>query len=440
MGLLSPGGIIISLSMALAAMFLLYVFGVMLWRSILVFLVDMERHREIAFPQNFRFGVNLGSPFQVEGEPPSSDYNSPLKRGWWNDQSLFTIDTQLAQDLGVKIARIGVEWARIEPQDGQVNKNAVRRYREMLKELKDTGIEAMVTIYHFTLPKHIADQGGWANPAIVSKFREFSSLVADEIAGDVPYIITMNEPSVFLTNGYLKGEWPPNLRLSPRLIPALINVIRAHNVVYENLKKRAPNLKVGASEAIRGFVPRNTIESAEARIRKYLFNTAFFRQTRHDFHGVNYFGTYALKLAKIRFSEEDRPQKHKGDDETLISPEHFLRTLEGFYRTLKKPIIITENGISDEKDRFRPSFILSHLLAVHKAIEKGIPIEGYLYWSLTDNYEWFKPLGVKRFGLVGVDFENMIRSPRRSYALYQEICRLNAVDIAGLSDRYLSNE
>lgn len=229
------------------------------------------------------FGVNLGSPHQIEGQPPDTDYRSsehalgtlPPEVGWWNTPQLFKTDLELTRDLGIKSARIGIEWARVEPEPDRIDTQAVRHYQSSVDHLLQLGIKPVITLYHFTLPRHIAVQGGWSNPATVAKFRNFSRLVTNEIS-TVPYIITMNEPSVFLTNGYLKGIWPPNLKLSPQLIVAFLNVVKAHNSVYESLKQTYPQVQVGISEALRGFVPTDMPQTAEARTREFLLNELFF--------------------------------------------------------------------------------------------------------------------------------------------------------------------
>lgn len=160
--------------------------------------------------------------------------------------------------------------------------------------------------------------------------------------------------------------------------------------------------------------------------------------TQNDFHGVNYFGVYALKLSKRGRLASEGPQSFI-DTDAVTSPEHFVQALLRFYRKFKKPILITENGIATVDDRKRMLFLMTYLLGIHKAIQSGIPIDGYLYWSLTDNFEWFEPLGKSRFGLVEVDFETMKRTPRKSYYLYKEVCNSTFINFPMLVGKYLKD-
>lgn len=395
----------------------------------------MERPR-LQFPSDFKFGVNLGSPHQVEGVPPSTDYDSAGKqsdtaqKGWWTNPELFEEDIVLASKLGVKVVRFGTEWARVNPDARSVNYDVLKRYGEMVRIAKGHGLQPMLMLHHFTLPSFIAEQGGWSNPEVVQQFAEYSKRVMGEIGDTAEYVLTTNEPSVFFNNGYLKGIWPPYHKRSPKILPAIRNLAKAHNAAREVIQDISPTTQVSATEALRGFNPQNTIDRVETALREFLFNTLFFRITKNDFYGVNYFRSYPLKLGqKIGIKGTSVKSNEFGiDPEVFSAPDNFEQTLSRFLKALPgKPVIITENGLDDPEDQFRPHFMLAHLKVVSDAIKKGAPIQGYMPWTLTDNYEWFKKLGEGRFGLVGVDFDTLKREPRGSYKLYQSICQQNGI-------------
>ncbi|NOQ68406.1 family 1 glycosylhydrolase, partial [Patescibacteria group bacterium] len=86
------------------------------------------------------------------------------------------------------------------------------------------------------------------------------------------------------------------------------------------------------------------------------------------------------------------------------------------------PIYITENGLADKKDKKRAKFIKEHLKYIHKAIEKGVDVRGYLHWSLIDNFEWVDGFG-PRFGLVEMNYKDMSTKIRPSAREYAEICK-----------------
>lgn len=354
---------------------------------------------------DFIFGINLGAPHQVEGSHAKNDYPLPtLPIGWWSDPELFTKDLQLAKDLGVSTVRLGVEWARVEPEPRKYYGPVLRRYADMIHEVRDAGLEPMVNLHHFTLPNHIAEKGGWTNSQIVTDFFYYFSSVMNKIQDDVGSILTINEPSVQITNGYLKGMWPPFERSPIKAILALRNMASAHHWVHHTVHFWNNGINVGATEAIRGFSPANPLATREARFREFFWNTLFFRLTHNDFYGVNYFRDYPLKTGSAK------------------EPVGFKASVKRFAKSLpEKPIIITENGINDPLDQLRPQLLKNNIRAVFELRDEGIPIQGFLPWTLTDNYEWFEPLGSCRMGLVEVDFQTGKRTPRPSLRTYQEI-------------------
>lgn len=246
-----------------------------------------------------------------------------------------------------------------------------------------------------------------------------------------------------MVNAYLKGIWPPFRKRSPLVFTAFDNLIYAHNVSRNIIKSITPDTQVGVAEAIRGFDPKNPLDWVEARLRERLTNTLFFRKTDNDFYGVNYFGGYDLKVWS-KLTGRGRvfhDRKFSSDQEVFHTASHLGVTLHRFTGSLPpKPIIITENGINDPNDKFRPLFLLSCLMEVSQAIRDGLPIKGYLPWALTDTSEFLEPLGDGRFGLVGVDFDTLERIPRGSYSMYQEICTNGGGNIADLTNRYLTPE
>lgn len=194
------------------------------------------------------------------------------------------------------------------------------------------------------------------------------------------------------------------------------------------------------SEVLRSFTPTNPAQRSEAIARHFLFNELIYRLTQNDFLGVNYFNVYTLKLPKLQINSSPEMVLPKDDRGNSISPQHFIIALEKLYQAIQKPILITENGVADPTDRVRGYYIVSHLLAVHEAIQRGVPIVGYNYWSLTDTYEWMEEFGKSRFGLVSVDFETMKRIPRRSYYLYQKICQEKVIDVESLAAQFLTEQ
>jgi beta-glucosidase len=109
----------------------------------------------------------------------------------------------------------------------------------------------------------------------------------------------------------------------------------------------------------------------------------------------------------------------------LIYPHGLYSVLMDF-KDFNLPIFITENGIAAEDDQRRIKFLIDYLKEVHHAIESGVKVRGYFYWSLLDNFEWDKSFGPK-FGLVAVNLKTMQRLPKPSYYAYKEICEKNGI-------------
>jgi beta-glucosidase len=145
-----------------------------------------------------------------------------------------------------------------------------------------------------------------------------------------------------------------------------------------------------------------------------------------DFFGLNYYYRNGIALAGFppTLTMHATPDIH---DITDMGWEMYP---EGFYLTLKAvaernpglDILITENGIADARDRYRASYIRDHLRYLNLAIQDGIPVRSYLYWSLFDNFEWDQGFSI-RVGLQGVDYEaaSKTRTNRPSFEAYRSI-------------------
>ena len=259
-----------------------------------------------------------------------------------------------------------------------------------------------------------------ASAKIIEAFKGYSSEVMDAV-GSVPYLITTNEPSVFIANGYLKGDWPPQRRFKPNPIPTgsvIMNLVKAHNGVYDMVKKASPETQISATEAIRGFSPANFTAIVEARVREQLFNTLFFRLSKNDFYGVNYFRNYPLRRGSNYLPV---PEGLDTDIETYNAPFAFEDAVRMFARTLpRKPIFVTESG-TRSNGAYQGEFIQAHLARIQRLRRAGLRLVGYMPWALTDTYEWFEPLGDCRMGLAEVDFETGERTPREAFYVYQKV-------------------
>lgn len=340
----------------------------------------------------------------------------------------YAQDFALAKDLGHTVHRLSLEWSRIEPRPGFIDPQAIAHYRQVLLELHRLGLEPMVTLWHFTNPIWIAQQGGWRNRATVDCYGRYVMAVVRELGDLVKYWITINEPTVYSSFAFMLGYWPPEQK-NPLVAWGVIrNFVQAHRLAYQIIHRHWPAARVGVANNLSNFVPArptNVADKALTVLAHYWHNQWWLDQTYidQDFIGLNYYFHHPLKFKFTNwrnwFRPEPEPAAPKNDLGWEINPAGLGRILH-FLSTYNRPIIITENGLADAEDTKRAAFIRDHVAVMKNAMKAGIRIEGYVYWSLLDNFEWregFKP----RFGLVEVDYQTQKRTVRPSAYTFREI-------------------
>jgi beta-glucosidase len=209
---------------------------------------------------------------------------------------------------------------------------------------------------------------------------------------------------------------------------------KAHKGAYSILHKIKNNLssvQVGTAQAINYYNPAHSgllsfFESLVILTAKFLKDRWFLENIKRqqDFVGINYYSRYKFSFTRGFFRDE---KEERSDFGWEIYPEGIYHVVKEIYKKYKKPIYITENGISDADDDQRPDFIKNNLKWLNKAIQEGVDVRGYFYWSLLDNFEWAEGF-TQRFGLVEVNFNTFERKIRPSGRLYGEICRNNGLD------------
>jgi beta-glucosidase len=274
--------------------------------------------------------------------------------------------------------------------------------------------------------------------------------------------VTINEPNVYAVLGYQMGEYPPGERSILLAIQVLHNLMRAHVESFYIIREHQPQAQVGYCLHYRLFDPANPLsplDQAVAGVQDSFFNWSPLKAAEEgrfafpynlltprihralgarDYHGVNFYTREMVRFDPQatsdvfgrRFIRPGSIRNDEGLDGNFgeIYPEGLYRVLRQVYRRThgNKPLYITENGFCDTRDDRRPGAILEHLAQIHRAIAEGIPVRGYFYWSLVDNFEWNNGWHV-RFGLVGLDPETQKRTPRRSASMFGELCRANAI-------------
>ncbi len=350
----------------------------------------------------------------------------------------FREDFDIAKQLGHNAHRFSIEWSRIEPEEGKFDEKEIEHYREVIKSLRERGLEPFVTLWHWTSPIWIRDIGGWENKKTIEYFLRYVDKIINAFGTEIKFWLPINEPSVYVGHSYLIGIFPPAVKSVSRANKVLKNLISAHRQVYVLLhKKLSKEIMVGSAHNYHYHAPWqkwNPLDLLATKIINYYrdIRSSKWVKNYEDFIGLNYYYKDIVKFVGWggRFGPIDIvvPQKNITDMGWEIYPEGIYHVLNDL-KKYKKPIYITENGIADAKDEKRAKFIREHLHWVYKTIGEGVDVRGYFYWSLLDNFEWDKGFW-PRFGLVEVNYRTLERKIRTSALEYKKNIQENAQDDA----------
>ncbi|XP_075506595.1 beta-glucosidase-like SFR2, chloroplastic [Primulina tabacum] len=362
---------------------------------------------------------------------------------FWSDPDT---ELKLASDTGVQVFRMGIDWTRIIPKNPTnglketVNFAALERYKWIIEKVRSYGMKVMLTLFHHSLPPWAAECGGWKVEKTVEYFMDFTRLVVECVSGLVDYWVTFNEPHIFCLLTYTAGAWPGGnpdmLEAATSTLPAgvfnqamhwmAVAHLKAFDYIHE--KSMNPNAIVGVAHHVSFIRPYGLFDIAPVSVANSLALFPFIDKisAKMDYIGINYYGQEVVSRSVLKLVKNDEySESGRG-----VYPDGLFRILLHFherYKHLGVPFIITENGVSDETDLIRRPYMLEHLLATYSAMRMGVPILGYLFWTISDNWEWADGYGPK-FGLVGVDrSNNLARIPRASYNLFSKVVKTRKI-------------
>lgn len=400
----------------------------------------------IQFPARFMWGVAT-SAFQDEGGAGLTDWDEfkPYRKTAPKHPGFTEDDLDLANELEIQSIRFSVEWARVEPTQGNWDEDELVRVRKHVRAMKKRGIEPFINLYHFTLPAWVAKRGGWENDSVPHWFAQYAQRVATALRKErVRWWMTMNEPSVVVSEGYLNGNFPPALKTDmERGLHARQNLVDAHFGAYDALHRvlDRPTQKfkvmVGIAHAADYYMPENPKDGGDRNATasvSFLASEQFIGAVRGamDYVGINYYKRSVIKFSiwgALGYLHIPVGFVNSDDRDFGIYPEGLYQLIHKYAR-FGKPILVTENGIEDAADKKRPAFIAEHLRVVARAAGElagtKSPVLGYFYWTFHDNFEWNR-YTLSQFGLVGVDPKTNERFIRPSALLYRDIIRSNAV-------------
>ncbi|TCJ96884.1 family 1 glycosylhydrolase [Nocardia alba] len=366
----------------------------------------------------FLWGV-AASGFQSEGDAPDSNWRRYAESGSTADPYLNAVDFHaryrsdiaLAATLGVRVYRVGIEWARVQPQPGIWDESALAFYDDVVAAITEAGMRPMLTLDHWVYPGWAADRGGWRDPEIVANWLSNARRVVDRFAAADPLWVSFNEPTMYLVNELRHGGIG-----AADVLTMGERITHAHNSIYDYIHAVQPGAQVTSNVA---YIP--TVEDAVS-------GAVLDRiSARLDYIGIDYY--YGFSPTELQVPDFDKlwtmPLQPEG---IYYALDHYARKFPG------RPLYIVENGIPTENGRpradgyTRADSLRDTVYWLQRAVADGIPLMGYNYWSLTDNYEWgsYTP----RFGLYMVDVltdPTLTRRPTDAVEAYRAITATGGV-------------
>ncbi|MFF0609313.1 family 1 glycosylhydrolase [Nocardia tengchongensis] len=364
-------------------------------------------------PSGFLWGV-AGSGFQSEGYSPDSNWSRYVAAGRTHDpvgtsvdfRHRYREDIARARDLGVKVFRLSVEWARLEPAPGQYDPAAWAYYDDVVAAVHEAGMRPMITLDHWVYPGWEFDRGGWRTDAMISDWLNNARQVVDRYASYDPMWITINEPVAYIAQekqigGLGSGDLPA----------AMDRLVQAHRGIYDYVHQVQPGAMVSSNVA---YFPTG----------EEVIDTVFFNRVvdKLDFIGFDYY--YSSSPTDFSFANvAAEPWKvNSAPDGLYYALRHYARLYPG------KPLYVVENGMptpdgAPRPDGYtRPEHLADSVYWLERAVQDGVNVIGYNYWSLTDNYEWgsYEP----RFGLYTVNVTSdpsLTRVPTPAVDTYRSI-------------------
>lgn len=406
------------------------------------------------FPKGFRWGAATAG-HQVEGNNVNADlwllehikpttYAEPSGDAL-NSLELWPKDLDLARDIGLNSYRFSLEWARIEPEDGQFSVAMLDHYKRIIDGCRERGLTPIVTFNHFTTPRWFARQGGWTDEKSPDLFARYCDRAARHLAANIGYATTLNEPNL----ARLQQVGPASARadLQRKMLAAAAtlsgtakyvagnavnpedievftrNLLLGHKAGRAAIKTVRPDLPVGVSLAMIDDQAAPGGEERRDAMRKDLYGAWLDAARGDDFLGVqNYERAVWGPDGKLPPPAGAELNGFRGQ----VYPPSLAGAVRYAHQVSGAPILVTEHGVVTKDDAVRARFIPAALRELQLAMDSGTPVLGYVHWSLVDNFEW--SLGYwPTFGLATVDRTTFRRTAKPSAGVLGAIARRNSL-------------
>ncbi|BCH63895.1 beta-glucosidase [Agrobacterium vitis] len=435
------------------------------------------------FPGDFLFGVATAA-YQIEGATKADGRKPCIWDAFSNmpgrvferhngdmacdHYNRWEQDLDLIQEMGVSAYRFSIAWPRIIPDGtGRVNEAGLDFYDKLVDGLKDRGIKAYATLYHWDLPLALMGDGGWTARSTAYAFQRYAKLVMARLGDRLDAVATFNEPWCSVWLSHLYGVHAPGERNMEAALHALHYTNLAHGLGIDAIRQVAPQVPAGLVLNAHSVIPgsQSAADQAAAERAHQFHNGAFFDPVFKGEYPAEFFAALGDRMPVIEDGDlevisqkldwwglnyytpmrvADNPAEGAEFPATVDAPPvspvktdigwevyaPALKSLvEGLYDRYTLPVCyITENGAcynmelvgGEVDDQPRLDYYAEHLGVIADLIAEGIPMRGYFAWSLMDNFEWAEGYRM-RFGLVHVDYGTQVRTLKNSGKWYSAL-------------------
>lgn len=404
-----------------------------------------------SFPTDFLWGVATAG-HQNEGDNVDSDTwflenvtptvfqarSGKATNGW----ELWKSDLDLVAGMNLNAYRFSVEWARVEPTEGEFSDEALAHYEAVIDGCLARGLAPIVTFNHFTSPHWFAARGAWLDAEAPALFARYCGVVMDRFGDRIRLAVTFNEPDlpemltwsglpsfvVDLERATLEAAQREagvdryragNVMLHEDFAGMRAGMTAAHIAGKAAIKAHRADLPVGLSLAMCDDVAGPGGEGVVARKRAEVYDYWLRLAADDDFVGVQNYERLHYGPEGLLPAPEGAVVNGMG---TAVDPDSLRGAVVYAYEVSGVPVLVSEHGVSTPDDRIRANFIPPSLDGLAKAIADGVPVIGYCHWTLMDNFEWIFGYGPK-LGLHDVNMETFARTAKPSAGVYAELVR-----------------
>ncbi|MBE7003694.1 MAG: glycoside hydrolase family 1 protein [Ruminococcaceae bacterium] len=347
-------------------------------------------------------------------------------------------DVALAKELGAQTVLLGVDWTRVEPEEGTFDESALDFYRAQLTALRDAGLRVTLELHRFTNPAWFEERGGFERVENLSAYLTYIEHVAAALGRLCQDYLTFAEPNAYAVGGYLGGDYPPGRRDPSACFRVLTHMAQCHVLGYSLLHQlheamEYPPCRVSVSLRAQEPLPVGSgrIAKALCSASRRAFDAAFraFHLGRIElpmkYNKYLVPGTYCDFLSLDWYGEQRisepldlTPFAKRGE---MGRPEALLGLLKRLHALAPLPLRVTLAGVEDGD---RVDCLASYLRALSGF---SLPVEQCVCSPLLDGFEWLDG-NRRRSGLVHVDFETQERTVKASGEFFRSLASARAVD------------